>query len=209
MDQLSDEDTHEILQWISIFTVENIKGIKSKMDEPDSGQRGGLDGDIETPKLPPGGDSERGEPGTDDDIDDIELEKIKKEFYQWIKERWPDLDDDEIKKMVIYALSIRDNHIFIKSDLGDSALFSYKVFGTKVLIEINYTHSFYQRFMKQFEEDPAQQKSLRSLRLLIGSLVNAEVMNKTMEKSLIKDRRNLKSRMSESLEDYIDDLYSS
>lgn len=209
MDQLSDEDTHEILQWISIFTVENIKGIKSKMDEPDSGPRGGLDGDIETPKLPPGGDSERGEPGTDDDIDDIELEKIKKEFYQWIKERWPDLDDVEINKMVIYALSIRDNHIFIKSDLGDSALFSYKVFGTKVLIEINYTHSFYQRFMKQFEDDPAQQKSLRSLRLLIGSLVNAEVMNKTMEKSLIKDRRNLKSRMSESLEDYIDDLYSS
>ena len=63
--------------------------------------------------------------------------------------------------------------------------------------------------MKQFEQDPTQEKSLRSLRLLIGSLVNAEILNKTQEKSLLKDRRNLKSRMAESLDDYIDDLYSS
>lgn len=63
--------------------------------------------------------------------------------------------------------------------------------------------------MKQFEQDPTHEKSLRSLRLLIGSLVNAEILNKTQEKSLIKDRRNLKSRMAESLDDYIDDLYSS
>ena len=63
--------------------------------------------------------------------------------------------------------------------------------------------------MKKFEQDPTQEKSLRSLRLLIGSLVNAEILNKTQEKSLLKDRRNLKSRMAESLDDYIDDLYSS
>ena len=111
--------------------------------------------------------------------------------------------------MVDSALSIRDHHIFIKSDLGDSALYSYNVFGTKVLIEINYTHSFYERFMKQFEQDPTKEKSLRSLRLLLGSLVNAEILNKTQEKSLLKDRRNLKSRMAESLDDYINDLYSS
>ena len=165
--------------------------------------------DEEGPKLPPGGDSEPGEPGTEDDIDEIELKKIKKEFFNWIKERFDDLKDAEITKMVDYALSIRHHHIFIKSDLGDSALYSYKVFGTKVLIEINHTHSFYDRFMKQFEQDPTHEKSLRSLRLLIGSLVNAEILNKTQEKSLLKDRRNLKSRMAESLDDYIDDLYSS
>ena len=111
--------------------------------------------------------------------------------------------------MVDYSLSIRDHHIFIKSDLGDSTLFSYKPFGTKVLIEINYTHSFYERFMKQFEQDPTQEKSLNSLRLLIGSLVNAEILNKTQDKSIIRDRRNLKTKMAESLDDYIDDLYSS
>ena len=161
------------------------------------------------PKLPPGGTSEPGEPGGEDDIDDAELKKIKKELFDWIKERWNDLKGSEITKMVDYALSIKDNHIFIKSDLGDSTLYSYRVYGTTVLIEINYTHSFYERFMKQFEEDPAQEKSLRSLRLLIGSLVNAEILNKTQEKSLLKDRRNLKSRMAESLDDYIDSLYSS
>ena len=120
-------------------------------DLSDGGGQGG-------PALPPGGQSEPGEPGTEDDIDAIELKKIKKEFFNWIKERYDNLKDSEITKMVDYALSIRDNHIFIKSDLGDSALYSYSVFGTKVLIEINYTHSFYERFMKQFEQDPTQEK---------------------------------------------------
>lgn len=208
LDIISDEDTHEILRWISIFTDENINSVVDIMDlsETTGGNSGGGQGN---PELFPGGESEPGEPGTEDDIDDIELKKIKKEFFNWIKERYDNLKDSEIIEKVDYALSIRDNHIFIKSDLGDSALYSYSVFGTKVLIEINYTHSFYERFMKQFEQDPTQEKSVRSLRLLIGSLVNAEILNKTQEKSLLKDRRNLKSRMAESLDDYIDDLYSS
>lgn len=205
-----EEDTNEILRWISTFTASNITGVKKKMQEIDTNTDDLSDGGGQGgPALPPGGQSEPGEPGTEDDIDAIELKKIKKEFFNWIKERYDNLKDSEITKMVDYALSIRDNHIFIKSDLGDSALYSYSVFGTKVLIEINYTHSFYERFMKQFEQDPTQEKSLRSLRLLIGSLVNAEILNKTQEKSLLKDRRNLKSRMAESLDDYIDDLYSS
>ena len=206
----SDEDTHEIIRWISSFTDQNINAVKKKMNLLDIDGSGGnsVVGGSE-PSLPPGGQTEPGEPGTEEDIDAIELKKIKKEFFNWIKERYDNLKDSEITKMVDYALSIRDNHIFIKSDLGDSALYSYSVFGTKVLIEINHTHSFYERFMKQFEQDPTQEKSLRSLRLLIGALVNAEILNRTQEKSLIKDRRNLKSRMAESLDDYIDDLYSS
>ena len=189
--------------------MQNIRELRKKMKLLDIMVLVELGGGQGGPALPPGGQSEPGEPGTEDDIDAIELKKIKKEFFNWIKERYDNLKDSEITKMVDYALSIRDNHIFIKSDLGDSALYSYSVFGTKVLIEINYTHSFYERFMKQFEQDPTQEKSLRSLRLLIGSLVNAEILNKTQEKSLLKDRRNLKSRMAESLDDYIDDLYSS
>ena len=209
-DNFSDEDTHEIIRWISSFTDENVSEVKKKMNLLEIDSTGGTSGGSPgSPALPPGGDSEPGEPGTKDDIDAIELKKIKQEFFNWIKERYDNLKDSEITKMVDYALSIRDNHIFIKSDLGDSALYSYSVFGTKVLIEINYTHSFYERFMKQFEQDPTQEKSLRSLRLLIGSLVNAEIVNKTQEKSLLKDRRNLKSRMAETLDDYIGDLYNS
>ena len=208
-ESLTDEDTHEILHWISKILAGNIKSVKNEMKFTDQSPGGTYGGGQGEPALPPGGHSLPGEPGTEDDIDAIELKKIKKEFFDWIKDRYDNLKDLEITKMVDYALSIRDNHIFIKSDLGDSALYSYKPFGTKVLIEINYTHSFYERFMKQFEQDPTQEKSLNSLRLLIGSLVNAEILNKTQDKSIIRDRRNLKTKMAESLDDYIDDLYSS
>ena len=205
-DQIQDDDTHEILKWISVFTYNNIAALKGKMNKDDATPPTGR------PKpgggLPPGGTAEPGEPGRREPIEDSELDKIKKEFFEWIKERYPSLTDKEIWDIVDYALSIRDNHIFIKSDLGDSALYSYKVFGTKVLIEINYNHSFYERFMKTFEEDPSGEKSIRSLRLLIGSFVNSEILNSTQDKNLIKDRRNIKNRMSESLHDYIDDLYS-
>ena len=110
--------------------------------------------------------------------------------------------------MVSHALSIRDSHIFIKSDLGDTNLYSYKVFGTKVVIEINISHSFYKRFMLTFEGDPNHEKSLRSIRLFIGSLVNAEIISKTDNSEVNKDRRRLRNRMFETLDEYIDDLYS-
>jgi len=209
-DLINDDETHEIIRWISVFTSENISAVKQKMNEPDtnSGNSGGGSGSGGG-GLPPGGTAEPGEPGTTTPIDPETLSEIKKEFFDWIKERYSNLTDEEILEIVEYALSIRDNHIFIKSDLGDSALYSYKIFGTKVLIEINYNHSFYERFMKNFEEDPAAEKSIRSLRLLIGSFVNAEILNSTQDKSLLKDRRNIKSRMAESLDDYIDDLFSS
>jgi hypothetical protein len=201
-------DNHEILRWISEKLFENLDTVKNIIDKQNAsvpiggtGLPGGL--------LPPGGGTERGDAVDPDHIIGSEEEiQIKKDFHKWIKDRYADLKDEEIKSMVEYALSIRDNHIFIKSDLGDSQLYTYTVFGTKVLIEINYRHSFYTRFMKTFEEDPTQEKSLRSIRLLIGSMVNSEIVNATKDKALIKDRRNIKNRMSESLDDYINDLYN-
>jgi hypothetical protein len=92
--------------------------------------------------------------------------------------------------------------------LGDTQLYSYRVFGTKVLIEINYTHSFYRRFVNKFEEDPSMEKSLRSIRLLIGSMVNAEIVLKTADKTILSDRKKIRSRMAESLDEYIEDLYT-
>jgi hypothetical protein len=206
-----DYDHHEIIRWISTFLGENIDSVKDiigKQNASSGGTKGKEGG--KGPKLPPGGVTEPGDSGNPGSTqDDIEMKKIKKELFEWIKERYPKLPDDEILEIVDYAFTIKDCHIFIKSDLGDTQLYSYKVFGTKVLIEINYTHSFYKRFIQGFEEDPSQEKSLRSIRLLIGAMVNAEIVNSTTEKEIIKDRRNIKNRMAESLEDYIEDLYAS
>jgi hypothetical protein len=201
-------DNHEILRWISEKLVENLKTVKGLIDKQNASVPDGLSG-LSSGPLPPGGGTEKGDAvEPDHKIGSEEELQIKKDFQKWIKDRYVDLKDEEIKSIVNYALSIRDNHIFIKSDLGDTQLYSYTVFGTKVLIEINYRHGFYTKFMKTFEEDPAQEKSLRSIRLLIGSMVNSEIVNATKDKALIKDRRNIKNRMSESLDDYINDLYT-
>jgi hypothetical protein len=206
---LDDSDSHEIIKWISLWLDENITQVKKIIIKQN------ITPDPGTPEGPqphplPGGESEPGDPADPDyDPDEEESKKIRKEFHDWITARYPELKDKEVWEMVDYALSIRDNHIFIKSDLGDTQLYSYTVFGTKVLIEINYSHSFYRRFMQPFEEDNNQEKSLRSIRLLIGAMVNAEILNKTKDKELIKDRKKLRNRMSESLDDYIEDLYSS
>lgn len=201
-------DNHEILRWISEKLIENLRTVKNIIDRQNAAVPSGGK-TIPGGALPPGGETERGDAvESDHEIGSEEEVQIKKDFYKWIKDRYKDLKDQEVKLIVEYALSIRDNHIFIKSDLGDTQLYSYSVFGTKVLIEINYRHSFYTKFMKNFEEDPAQEKSLRSIRLLIGSMVNSEIVNSTKDKALIKDRRNIKNRMSESLDDYITDLYN-
>lgn len=209
-EELSDQDTHEIIVWISTFLHENIKTVKKIIDEQNAGSRGS-GGKSNSGKLPPGGESE---PGTDPTVicPELELsplEETRKKLFEWIEERYTDLTPEEINEIVDHALSIRDHHIFVKSDLGDTQLYSYQVFGTKVLIEINYSHNFYKKFMKKFEEGGKDDKSLRSIRLLIGAMVNAELINKTDDKVLLKDRRNIRNRMAESLDDYIEDLYSS
>ena len=202
-------DNHEIIRWISTFLSQNIESVKKIIDKQNS-STSNTSSKEKKGKLPPGAETEPGDTGNPTGTpDDSEWNKIRKEFFIWIKERYPLINDIEIKEMIEYALSIRDNHIFIKSDLGDTQLYSYKVFGTKVLIEINYTHSFYTRFMHSFEVDPNQEKSLRSIRLLIGAMVNAEIVNNTLDKEILKDRKKLKNRMFESLDDYIEDLYKS
>jgi hypothetical protein len=207
VDELSDPEVNEIIKWISIWLDENIKSVKEIINAQNAGST------IESKEvkngkgLLPGGESEPGNPGTVEVLNETAISQVKKEFIKWVTERYPSLSSEDVREIVDHALSIRDNHIFIKSDLGDTQLYSYKVFGTKVLIEINYKHSFYRRFMQQFEET-GNDKSLRSIRLLIGSMVNGEIQNSTQDKDILKDRRNVKNRMFESLDDYIEDLYS-
>ncbi len=204
-EEIGESDAHEITRWISTWLDANLTQVMKLINEQNSASAGGNNTPGAGGKLPPGGTTEPGSEPTGDNPDDDET---RKDFFKWINDRYDDYTDKEVWEMVDYALSIRDNHIFINSDLGDTQLYSYNVFGTKVLIEINYEHGFYKNFVSQFQNDPTKEKSLRSIRLLIGSMVNSELVNKTKEKSLIKDRRNIRNRMAESLDDYISDLYS-
>ena len=43
----------------------------------------------------------------------------------------------------------------------------------------------------------------------VADKIHAEIISKTQDAFLIKDRRNIRNRMSESLDDYIEDLYKS
>ena len=79
--------------------------------------------------------------------------KIKNEFHDWIKLRFKELDDEKIHNIIEYALKVRDNHIFIPQDLGDTYLYNYTIIGNKVLIEINFQHAYYKHFIQKFEED--------------------------------------------------------
>jgi hypothetical protein len=204
-------DNHEIIRWISTFLSENVKRAKDIInsqnatgDSTNSSSR-----KAKGVKLPPGGDTEAGDPVTSDLEPGSEEDKlVRREFFEWIKTRYPDLAVLEIEDIVAYALGMKDSHIFIKSDLGDTQLYSYKVFGTKVLIEINFNHSFYNRFMSNFEYETDNNKALRSIRLMISAMVNSEIVNTTSDKDLINDRKRIRNRMFESLDGYIEDLYS-
>ncbi|MCY4161995.1 MAG: ATP-binding protein [Flavobacteriaceae bacterium] len=201
------EDVHEIIKWISNYLSANIKQVKDTIDKQMATVKPKRKHDG--PELPGGGQSEPGTPATPQSPNNDEIKAIKEEFCGWIKERYPKMDDKEINESVDHALSIRDEHIFIKSDLGDTKLYSYKVFGTKVLIEINYNHSYYKRFMYGFEQNPDQIKSLRSVRLIIGAMVNAEIVSQSNNKEIKRYTQKLRNRMFETLDEYIEDLYTS
>ena len=62
--------------------------------------------------------------------------------------------------------------------------------------------------MSTFEGNVELEKSLRSIRLLISAMVNSEIVNQTTENNLLADRKRIRNRMFESLDDYIEALYS-
>ena len=130
----------KIVRWISTWMAENIGQVMKLINKQNADSGGGGEDGGNGPGLPPGGTSEPGDnPGDDDTTIDDET---RKEFFMWIKDRYSEISDDNIWEMVDYALSIRDHHIFVTSDLGDTQLYEYNVFGTKVLIEINYETRF-------------------------------------------------------------------
>ena len=202
IDQLESEDVHEVVKWIHKWLTGNLETVKQIVDKQMLTSSKNIS--VEDKHVLPGSVSEAGTQVKDPETDDS---KIKNEFFEWIKVRYEELDGNEIKNIIEYALKIRDHHIFVISDLGDTHLYQYKIFGSKVLIEINFNHSYYKHFIRKFEEDN-DETSKRAAYLLIGSLVNSEIENKSDDEMINRDRRKIRNNMATTLDDYIHDLHN-
>ena len=197
-----DEDIHEVIKWINKWLTGNLKSIKELINSQNIGAK--TNKSSKDKHVLPGSVTEEGTKVKDPETDNS---KIKNEFFEWIKERFKELDDKKINNIIEYALKVRDHHIFIAQDLGDTYLYNYTVIGSKVLIEINFKHAYYKHFIQKFEEDN-DETSKRAAYLLIGSLVNSEIENKSDDEMINRDRRRIRNNMAITLDDYIHDLYS-
>lgn len=201
--ELADDSLHQILIWVSTFLSENIKGALKEVQRSENSKskvtnKEGLipDAVIEpgTPPLPTGEDENR------------DKENVRRELQDWIKKRYPESTLAELQNIVDHTLNIKESHIFVPSDLGDTDLYSYKVYGNKVLIEINFNHPFYDKFYRECM-DKEDVKTLRAIRLLIGSMVNAEIKNQATDNNVVLDRKRVKNEMFITLQEYIDRMY--
>ena len=197
-----DEDIHEVIKWINKWVTGNLKSVKDLIDSQNIGAKTNKS-NKDTPVLP-GTVTAEGTKVKDPETDNS---KIKNEFFAWIKKRFKELEDNKINNIIEYALKVRDHHIFIPQDLGDTYLYNYTVIGSKVLIEINFQHAYYKHFIKKFEEDN-DETSKRAAYLLIGSLVNSEIENNSDDEMINRDRRKIRNNMATTLDDYIHDLYN-
>ena len=197
-----DEDIHEVIKWINKWVTGNLKSVKDLIDSQNIGAKTNKS-NKDTPVLPGTVTAE----GTKVKDPETNNSKIKDEFFAWIKKRFKELEDKKINNIIDYALKVRDHHIFIPQDLGDTYLYNYTVIGSKVLIEINFKHAYYKHFIKKFEEDN-DETSKRAAYLLIGSLVNSEIENNSDNEMINRDRRKIRNNMATTLDDYIHDLYN-
>ena len=213
LDGDDEHDDHDILKFISETISGNIESMMTEISgqfakyipEPNPIEPSG---GVNKPPIQPLGPTE---PDDQPEPDEVVTNKDREELYEWVKERYEDLTDKEIWSKVDWSFSISDTYIFVYSNLGDTVLYDYKVYGTKVLIEINLNHSFYTEFIAQLEDDNTSSidnKKIRSIRLLICSFVKAELSNKTDDKSINRYLRKYKNSIAISLDEYIDDLFS-
>jgi hypothetical protein len=214
LDGNDDHDDHEILKFISETISGNIESMMKEITEqwskyiPEPDPRAPKPDGPQAPPTPPLGPTE---PDDEPNPDDVTTDSDRKELYDWVKERYEDLKDEEIWSRVDWAFSISDTYIFVYSNLGDTVLYDYQVYGTKVLVEINLNHSFYKQFIAQLEAENTSSfdnKKIRSIRLLICSFVKAEISNKTDDKNINRYLRKYKNSIAISLDEYIDDLFS-
>lgn len=212
IDAESESDAHEILKWITTTISSNIKGLEKVIEDQydqyiqsqDSQKKDNKK--TEEGKEPLGPTEPDNHPEDDDGSNSKIEDKDKKELFDWIKDRFPDLTDTEITNRVEWAFSISDKFIFVNSSIGDTVLYDYKVYGSKVLIEINKNHSFYKRFIKDLEAEESDRK-IRSIRLFICSLVKSELNNSTQNVEIQRYLRDYKNSFATALNDYIYDLF--
>jgi len=188
-------DAHEIVKWISDEISENVRTVKRNIDEQNANKKGksGLIGPL---------NSEKTGPRTRED------EIIRVKLTDWIRERFPTMEENELSENVKYALEAVENHIFIPMDLGDTTLFAHHKMGSLVIIQVNQNHCFYKKCIQPLEGDPARRTELSRVRLIISAMVDSEISNQTTDNELIKDRRTLRNTMFVSLDSYIADLDS-
>ena len=201
-EQLDSQDVHEVVKWIHKWLSGNLDTVKKIVDTQMVKSK--TTKSSKDKHVLPGSVTEEGTKVKDPETNNS---KIKNEFFEWIKKRFKELDDKKIYNIIEYALKVRDNHIFIPQDLGDTYLYNYTVIGSKVLIEINFQHAYYKHFIQKFEEDN-DETSKRAAYLLIGSLVNSEIENKSDNEMINRDRRKIRNNMATTLDDYIHDLFS-
>jgi hypothetical protein len=201
-DQIQSEDVHDVVKWIHKWLSGNLDTVKKIVDKQMVSSTNTTTDGKDNPVLPGTVILE----GTKVKNPETDNSKIKNEFFAFIKKRYKEFDDNKIDNIIEYALKVRDHHIFIPQDLGDTYLYSYEIFGEKVLIEINFEHAYYKHFIKKFEEDN-DETSKRAAYLLIGSLVNSEIENKSNDEIILRDRRRIRNDMATTLDEYIHDLY--
>ena len=173
IDSAGELEDNEIATWISNTVFENIKTLRVECEKrpvsvPNPNDEiDDLPDDIEhEPGEEPGGGSQE------------DLDEVKNEFRDWVNARYPNLSEVRVNGIVNHALTLSDHHLFVPTDLGESELYSYKVIGTKVLIEINVNHPFYKHYFNEIEN--ANNELLqRSTRLLIGAMVSANIARPT------------------------------
>ena len=201
-EQLDSQDVHEVIKWIHKWLSGNLDTVKKIVDT--QMVKSTTNKLSKENNVLPGSVTEEGSKVKDPETNNS---KIKDEFFAWIKKRFKELEDKKINNIIDYALKVRDHHIFIPQDLGDTYLYNYTVIGSKVLIEINFKHAYYKHFIKKFEEDN-DETSKRAAYLLIGSLVNSEIENNSDNEMINRDRRKIRNNMATTLDDYIHDLYN-
>ena len=171
-DDETEDETNELLLWISENISANIKSMKKEIIAQSAGNGGGSNSDEDTNV----GDFSN---DTVDDVDISDGDETKEEreglLNKWIEDRYPKKPKDERKRMVKWALELRQKFIIVFSDLGDTDLYRPTQIGDIVLLEVNFHHNFYKDFIEPYTLDDTAEGQIkrRIIYLLMCSLAKA------------------------------------
>ena len=200
------DSEHEILLAISSIIKENIVGMEGKIAEQGVGRRKKVVGDESGLTALPGSNYEKGTPSGQGNPDKKDQEV--KDLEEWIERHYgEELNNSQIASIAKNTIEGKNNHIFVPSDLGVGNLYKHHVIGDKVIIEINYTSLLYSKILEELQES-GNIRGERSIYMLIGALVNAEINNATQDRSNINYLKRIKNEFGLCIEEYIEAMYA-